>query len=213
MFAKKVLGYGLLALSLNCLYASPSWAQEVPSSEAELAAALNQKIDKANRVRAEKDTTAPADKVSAKATATESEGPLDAAQRIAMIGGALGLIILGIAMVIKKAREGRIGEGLASDLTVKESVWIGKGQRILLIGVGDRRVLVGATNSALHSLGVFDSDGQFSSIGDLEEEPELKQAREQKSGEFANYIKGELASTLRPSRDERRRMLSQLNSL
>ncbi|MEO1232194.1 MAG: flagellar biosynthetic protein FliO [Myxococcota bacterium] len=151
-------------------------------------------------------------------TSATNQGPIDVATRMA--GGALlvaGIIFI-VAMLIKRSRESRMGEDLGSNLVVKDSVWIGRGQRILLVTFEGHKVLVGVTNGALHGLGVFGEDGTPSlDSNPIERDAAMRTAETRKTSEFADFVKGELATNLAANRgtgvDRRRKMLNELNSL
>lgn len=151
-------------------------------------------------------------------TSATNQEPINAATRIA--GGALlvaGVIFL-VAMLIKRSRESRMGEDLGSNLVVRDSVWVGRGQKILLVTFEGHRVLVGVTNGALHGLGVFGEDGAPALTSNpIERDAALRSAETKKTSEFADFVKGELATNITSTRggtvDRRRKMLSELNSL
>lgn len=151
-------------------------------------------------------------------TSATNQGPIDVATRMA--GGALlvaGIIFI-VAMLIKRSRESRMGEDLGSNLVVKDSVWIGRGQRILLVTFEGHKVLVGVTNGALHGLGVFGEDGAPGfDANPIERDAAMRTAEPRKTSEFADFVKGELATNLAANRgtgvDRRSKMLNELNSL
>lgn len=150
---------------------------------------------------------------------TESGASVDLAAQMALAGLALAGGLFAVAWWVRRNRERRMGEALGSDLSVRESVWLGRGQRILLVTFDTHKVLVGVSGGSLQNLGVFGEEGTVmpSPNNPIERDASLRRAEENHSSDFADMIKGELAETLgkanRPGRDRRRRMLSELSSL
>lgn len=150
---------------------------------------------------------------------TEAEA-MGMGTRMALGGIAVAAILFGAALMVKRGRERRMGDILGSHLTVKESVMVGRGQRILLVTFDDHKVLVGVSGGALHNLGVFGEKGQAavppSNPIEREAAKRSKPAVERGGAEFADFVKGELAGTLQDksgAKDPRQRMLYELNSL
>lgn len=156
--------------------------------------------------------------------------PMDAAGRMALTGLLVALAIFCVALFLKRRREGRLADTLASNLTVKESVWVGRGQRILLVSFEGHKVLVGVSNGALHNLGVFQEEaGHVLPDSPIEREAAQRNRMATPKSDFSDFVKGELASTLSEAAsaskvgngvngvakggDPRQQMLRELNSL
>lgn len=144
--------------------------------------------------------------------------PLAVAARMGLFGLGLAGATYLAAVWLRRSRERRIDAALGSNLMVKETVWVGRGQRILLVTFEKHKVLVGVSGGTLHSLGIFGEEGApVAPVSPIEREAALRDAEEQSTSEFADFVKGELAGTLATSfgtaRDGRHKMLSDLNSL
>jgi len=182
----------ILAVSLGA--SGLARAEETPvSAEARLAAALASKVEQANALAAEK----PAEpKVFDRSSYYQF--------------GAISLVLAGLAFVaafvIRRGRRQGWLEGDSQDLAVQESVWIGKGQRLLLVAVGGQNVLVGATPQGLFSLGAFTSRGPK-----IEPPPPAGKSVEEEDPDeiFASMVKNELTK----GRRDRRRAYDELRAL
>ncbi len=65
----------------------------------------------------------------------------------------------GIIWGLRRFRRRGQKELKGKDLKLVESLWLGRGQRLLLVSVGGQRVLLGATGGGLQSLAVVSDDG------------------------------------------------------
>ena len=151
-------------------------------------------------------------------SATIDDG-VGAAGRMALITLAAAAMVFGLALVAKRNRERRMGEDLGSHLSVRESVWVGRGQKIVLLGFENHKVLVGVTGGSIQNLGVFGNDGEtVVPPNPIEREAAQRAPSSQKRGpEFSDFVRGELAGAINGStahgNDPRQKMLSELNSL
>ncbi|MEM1026232.1 MAG: flagellar biosynthetic protein FliO [Myxococcota bacterium] len=158
------------------------------SAEARLAAALASKVEQANELNAQK---SPEPKVMDRSSYYQF--------------GAISLLLACLAFVaaylIRKGRRQGWLEGDSQDLAVQESVWIGKGQRLLLVAVGGQNVLVGATPQGLYGLGAFAGSGPR-----IEAPPAEGEQIEQEDPDevFASMVKNELSRSAGARRDRRR---------
>jgi flagellar biogenesis protein FliO len=94
----------------------------------------------------------------------ESDRPeeIDTAIRMAVFAVVLALVLFGAAFFLKRIRSNQVEGKGGPSLTVLESLWIGKGQRLLLVRVGGQIVLLAATNSGVNSLAVLPNEPQIS---------------------------------------------------
>lgn len=160
------------------------------------------------------------DAVAASPASSAPDDAIGTAARMALGGLGLAAAIFVAALFAKRARERRMGEVLGSNLAVKESVWVGRGQKILLVTFENHKVLVGVSGGALHNLGVFgeEAEAAASTVNPIEREAAKRTAAEKRStSEFAEFVKGELAGTIQETvgagKDPRQKMLYELNSL
>lgn len=182
-----------------------------PSSGASLSALLEKKLAKEAKPKVEQ--KASSDAISSPSQAT------GAAMRMAVGAFSLAAGLFAFAMAVKRGRERRLSESFGAGLTVKESVWIGRGQKILLVTFDTHKVLVGVSGGALHSLGVFDEGTKIEMPqSPIERAAALREAEAKsstKSNDFSDFVKGELADSIHhnASRDPRQKMLLELNNL
>ncbi|MBX2811645.1 MAG: flagellar biosynthetic protein FliO [Myxococcales bacterium] len=148
-----------------------------------------------------------------------SLGALDTAGRLALGALFCAGIVFGLAYLIKRAKENSLGTEHCSNLMVKDSVWIGRGQRVVLLSVGEHRVLVGVSGGSIHSLGVFSNDeGSPVILSPIEREAALLDTKIGRKGEFSDLITGEISEQLTKvgtasTRERRQQMVAELNSL
>lgn len=180
---KLMAASGLLTLAL----AGAAQAGDEP--EAELLAALDSKIGRANALR-----TNPQ-------AGTSATGNAMSLFRMAGIAGALAMVAFAAAYVVKRRKEAELVEDGGPELSIKESVWVGRGQRLLLVSVQGQPVLVGATAQGMFGLGTL---APTSAAGPSE-------SNEAKDDPFSKYVDDALGD--RSQRQAKRRMLSRLNSL
>lgn len=226
------------AASTLCLFvalgASPAASGQ--AAEPTLEELLAEKLAEAQRERA----AAP---VLARAAASgRDESPLASALELALSGGVMALLIFGAAWGVKRhrAKPGEAGESKALELV--ESLWVGRGQRVLLVSVGGQRVLVGSSGGAIQSFAVLDPPAPLGAPAARAEAPRpepqgprsaarlpIDDGHEPAAGragsrtparepaapalEFAELVEDELAETFKPSREQRRRILNQLSRL
>ena len=183
-----------LTLALGLATSGLARAEQTPvSAEARLAAALASKVEQANAIAAEK----PAE-----------PAVFDRSSYYQF--GAISLVLAGLAFVaafvIRRGRRQGWLEGDSQELAVQESVWIGKGQRLLLVAVGGQNVLVGATPQGLFSLGAFAGPK-------IEPPPPAGQSVEEEDPDevFASMVKNELVKS--NGRRDRRRAYDELRAL
>lgn len=154
-------------------------------------------------------------------TTAVDPGPIQIATRVAMAALLVAGTIFLVALWVKRGRERRFGEELTSNLAVKDSVWVGRGQRVLLLTFENHKVLVGVSGGAMHNLGVLGEDGtHIHPTNPIERDAAMRASEASKTSEFADFVKGELAQNLGSNtasslgtRDRRHKMLSELNSL
>jgi flagellar biosynthetic protein FliO len=148
--------------------------------------------------------------------ATPSGPPADPASAglpLALGGLAVGLAIFAAAWAVRRARA---GGPLAADgraLEVLESTWIGRGQRLVLVAVEGRRVLLGVTPGGISSLATFEGERATNlprTAGNVKRMLERAAADDT---DFAAMVKDELAESARPRREDRRRSLEEIGRL
>jgi flagellar biogenesis protein FliO len=61
-------------------------------------------------------------------------------------------------MLVKRVRDSKEKNEEAGDLKLVESLWIGKGQRVMLLNVAGQQVLLGASGGSIQSLAVLNDD-------------------------------------------------------
>jgi flagellar biogenesis protein FliO len=134
----------------------------ISAAEARLAAALSRKVERSNALR-----EAP----------SPGGAAVGAEQRAAVLewtvgaGGFALLLMLG-AIWVKKTREARLMSGTGVGLSIQESVWVGKGQRLLVVSAGGQRYLLGATGGGLETLAELGPAPDEKSAAS-DEEPEM----------------------------------------
>lgn len=161
--------------------------------------------------------TETAAKPAATAPAVEAE-PL--APMSSMIGFAvvIGALLVGGAVVVKRLRSKGIFEAAAKELAVEESLWVGRGQRLLLVSIGTERVLLGLSGSGFEGLAVLGPKSAPAPAPIAEPVQHAPIARPvprpvDDDREFKDVMKDELAMAFKPSHHDRRKILERLNSL
>ena len=149
---------------------------------------------------------------------SESDASVDAAFRLALLGIILGVALFACASWVKRGRERRLGADLGANLIVKESIWIGKGQRILVLAFEHHRVLVGVSGGVIHNLGVFGEKAELPGLKNpIERAAARKIDESEQSTLFSDFVRGELAEALSATGSEgqqrRRKMISELNAI
>jgi len=129
-----------------CLAASARADDANPqSAEQRLAAALEKKIERSNDLRS-----------AGISGASESMGDnawsSRAVWRWSLGTGACALILIISAVWTKRVREQKSISTTDVGLSVQESIWVGRGQRLMVIKAGGNQYLLGATGSGLETL-------------------------------------------------------------
>jgi len=127
------------------------------SAEARLAAALERKVALSNDLRAQPVSGAVPD-----------DGGAALWRWLAGAGG-FALVLLGGALWVKKSREAQMLAGGGIGLSIQESVWVGKGQRLIVVNAGGQRYLIGATSGRLETLAEL-SPAQTAAVEEREDE-------------------------------------------
>jgi flagellar biogenesis protein FliO len=167
-------------------------------SEARLMAALEEKVGRVNTLR--------------KTEAPTRERPTSSnAFRLAGLATGLALAAFAAAWVVKRRKESGLVEDGGPDLAIKESVWIGRGQRLLLVSVQGQPVLVGATSQGMFGLGNLAPAGGAPEPS--EPLPFKSPETSNKHDAFSRYVERSLDETPRTEREKKRRLLSRLNAL
>lgn len=200
------LGAGLLATT---------GAADAGTGQGTLSSLLDRKLEGVRDPSGE----APASPGEVAADAEGAEGAVGVAGGLALAGLSLAALIFVAALWVRRVRERRIGEALGSHLAVKESVWIGRGQRVLLLTFENHKVLVGVSGGAIHNLGVFgEGEGPVAPPSPIERAAAKRGSEEKnKTSEFSDFVKGELAEGISSlgvgGQDRRRKMIKELNTL
>ena len=103
----------------------------------------------------------------------EGQGTFDKGQQEANVSGGLSgmfrvlstaLVLLGLGyallMLVKKIKSTKDPVEESNALKLVESLWLGKGQRVMLVNVGGQQVLLGASGGSLQSLAVLDGEAK-----------------------------------------------------
>ena len=138
-------------------------ATDISSAEARLAAALSRKVERSNAMRETSSTELPVAGSQQRA----------AAFRWSAGAGGFAVLLLLAAMWFKKTREARLVASTGVGLTIQESVWVGKGQRLIVVNAGGQRYLLGATTAGLETLAELGPAPDEQRASSPEEEPEL----------------------------------------
>lgn len=130
-----------------------------------------------------------------------------------VIGGALGAA----AWWVKKKQEKLATDPGSRNLAVADALWLGKGQRLVLVEAGGQKVLIGVSSAGMQSLAILDGGARISTPTTTVEAPapatRIKTTVVPESEEwFSEMVRDEMTRD-RPTRDDRRRILSKLNSL
>lgn len=178
---------------------SPAWAAEEPTSADErLAQALERKIEKSNELRSIGATPTVA--------ASDVSGP---AWKWGVGAGGFALILVVAAIWTKRQRESRMLAGDGAGLTIQESVWVGRGQRLLVVNAAGQRYLLGATGGGLETLAELGPAQAPTPAGsDLEPEPSVPST----PASFRDLVGEALASDSAPRR-RRKEILEGLRAL
>lgn len=124
--------------------ARPASVDPGASAEARLAAALERKVARSNELRTQAEPL-----VAAAAIDVE---PDSAAWRWAGGAGGFALLLMLGAFWLKRTREARLLSSEGVGLTIQESIWVGKGQRLMVVNAAGQRYLLGATSAGLETL-------------------------------------------------------------
>ena len=211
------------ALTLGGVEFSPAFAQAegaIEKSSDDLESIL-QRMEDIKRRRRNPDPTAAS-------VAGASE---DAGRAVSSAGGwglivwALGIAaaIFAVAVIVRWYRPPDIDEALGRALEVKESMWLGRGQRLVLIRVRSREILLGASGGQLTSLAVLSADDAVvapsdqEEVADADEElPRLLNRKAQRKTEaerFAGLVQEELTAAAGTPPMSKQQILRRLNSL
>lgn len=190
----------VLALFLSSSATAYAAGPEVPSDAKSLADLLGAK-------RTEPASPRPAPAAPAPAT-VEPLAPITS-----MIGFAVGIgaLLVGGAIFVKRLRSKGMFDAANQELRLEESLWVARGQRLLLVSIGERRVLIGVTGSGFESLAVLDQD-----VEPAVAQPAKRQApraEEPANRPFSQMVKDELTTAFKPSPSDRKRIIQRLNTL
>jgi flagellar biogenesis protein FliO len=134
---------------------------------------------------------------------------------------AMGLLLLALlaciaagVFLMRKLRQRKTARDVGRLMSLKETLWLGKGQRLLLVTVSGRDVLLSVTAQGIQTLVTFPGDGQIIPAP----------AGEAKSGEaiFPSMIEEEMAAPVDrqpaergkvPSNERVKQILRRLNTL
>jgi len=90
--------------------------------------------------------------------------------RWAIGAGGFALCLLVGAIVVKRTRESRLLAGGGVGLSIQESIWVGKGQRLMVVNAAGQRYLLGATGGGLETLAELGPVEGSSSVDDDEDD-------------------------------------------
>ncbi len=188
-------------------------APDVPRDHAAVADLLARGREKAP----EADAAAPEASAAPKVEETNPMGPITSMFGIAF--GVAGLMVAG-AFVMKRLKSKGMFDAANNELRLEESLWVGRGQRLLLVSVGERRVLLGVTGAGFEGLAVLDQEvgpaggllSEARESGPLSVPPTPAPRREPDARRtFAQVLNDDVA--FKPSPSDRRRIIQRLNTL
>lgn len=150
----------------------------------------------------------------------ETEDPIQSITT--MFGAAFGLaaLFVGGAFVMKRLKSKGMFDAANNELRLEESLWVGKGQRLLLVSVGERRVLLGVTGAGFEGLAVLDQEveparglpAEHPALSVVPAKPRLEEPVEERpKRKFAEVLSEE--DVFKPSPSDRRRIIQRLNTL
>ena len=129
---------------------------------------------------------------------------LDSASNIAVSAIVLAAAIFGVYWFLRKKTGGPNQPVHRKRLRVSESVWLGRGQKLMLVEVGNRSILLGATSAGIKPLVVLPQIEE--AFGD--DEPAIPEARD-----FSLMMEDELIDQPPPAGDRLKNILQRLNTL
>ena len=142
-------------------------------------------------------------------TPNENPDEISAAIRMAGFAVVLAIFLFGAAFLLKKFRRTKVEAQGGPSLSVIESLWIGKGQRILLVNVDHQQVLLAATNTGISSLAVFPNESRSAPVGPTQ--------IQQTAQSFESVIKEELSQPIEApapvSQEHVQKLIRRLNTL
>lgn len=198
------------------LLAAPSAAYATPGIPAD-PAALTEMLQRGQVKNAEATTGA----VAAPASTIEAESPMGAIS--SMFGIAFGVagLMVGGALLLKRLKSKGMFDAANHELRLEESLWVGRGQRLLLVSVGERRVLLGVTGAGFEGLAVLDQEVGPAGALSMDSSAALSVAPpptpaprrdpEISSRTFAQVLDD--GHAFKPSPSDRRRIIQRLNTL
>ncbi|MEQ9497220.1 MAG: flagellar biosynthetic protein FliO [Deltaproteobacteria bacterium] len=150
----------------------------------------------------------------------ETEDPIQSITT--MFGAAFGIaaLFVGGAFVMKRLKSKGMFDAANNELRLEESLWVGKGQRLLLVSVGERRVLLGVTGAGFEGLAVLDQEveparglsSDHPALSVVQAKPRIEEpAEERPKRKFAEVLSEE--DVFKPSPSDRRRIIQRLNTL
>lgn len=201
---------------------------KVPDTAGDLASALmKNKLNKANT--REVDATEPAKSV-------EAESPVQAALNMAGMATLVAGLLFGASVYIRRRKKADGELETSATMKVVESMWLGRGQRLMLLSVRGHKVLIGASGGTLQNLAMLPpaptrpNKSELPKVDEVAKDPDTKV--EAQKADFKDLVKGELSNSAgvdlmdmseRPSRssrpkrspvrNNRNRILRQLNNL
>ena len=136
--------------------------------------------------------------------------PLAAGSGLLVWGLVVAALIAAAAVVVRRVRPPvDLTDG---SLEVVESVWVGRGQRVMLLRVRDQEVLVGAAGSQLSSLAVFAAPTK-ARVKERSAAPSGLASREE-AQDFVALVEGELNEAARGGKlRNRQNILRRLNDI
>lgn len=138
--------------------------------------------------------------------------------RILSYSALTAALLLGVAFGYRRWQNTQGGAISGNELELKEALWVGRGQRVLLLRVGQQHVLVGQSGGSFENLGAYEIEtgGSVLSLSESEPEPELGPPRDKGAAEhFAALVQDELVDQASKStpRRSRSRVLDRLNRI
>ncbi len=150
----------------------------------------------------------------------DNEDPIESITT--MFGAAFGLagLFVGGAFLMKRLKSKGMFDAANNELRLEESLWVGKGQRLLLVSVGERRVLLGVTGAGFEGLAVLDQEvepararsSEHPALSVVAAKPRIEEPAEERSKrKFAEVLSDD--DVFKPSPSDRRRIIQRLNTL